>query len=213
MAGKWLTLPVLVAVGCATIRGVRAPVGTVPDTYEAQWRAAAALATAAENSTNAAERAAAARQGIVHARRARELNPASVEGHYFYAVNVGWLAEADRSYGLDAVGEMERALQCAIARDEKYDRAGPLRLLAILHLRTPPPPTSIGSPRKALRLLQRAVQLCPDHPENYLYLAEALRDTGQRDEARAALDKVLAAPQRADWQEQARKLRDQLARP
>jgi cytochrome c-type biogenesis protein CcmH/NrfG len=64
-------------------------------------------------------------------------------------------------------------------------------VLGILHLRTPPPPTSIGSSRKGLRLLQRAVELFPEYPENYLYLAEALRDNGRVGEARETVRKVL----------------------
>jgi tetratricopeptide (TPR) repeat protein len=199
-ANWWWALLLVLTAGCATIRGVRAPSSQVPDTYEAQWQSALSLAAVAEKTTNAVERAALARRAIVLARRARELNPAGVEGHYYYAVNVGWLADANRSYGLDAVGEMAAALKRAGELDEKFDYAGPVRLLAILHLRTPPPPTSIGSPRKALRLLQQAVKLFPDYPENYLYLAEAWRDTDGRDEARAALEKVLAAPACPDWQ-------------
>lgn len=189
-----------------------------PTDCEAQWQAAQALAFVAEYATNTVERATAARRGIVLARRARELNPANAAGHYWYAVNTGLLADVDHSYGLDAVGEMQKALDRAIALDDGYDYAGPLRLLAILHLRAPPPPTSIGSPRKALRLLQRAVQLFPDYPENYLYLAEAWRDTDRMDEAREALTKVLIAPpwpdrqgETAGWQTQARKLRRELA--
>ena len=215
MAGNaWLVVAVLLASGCATIRSVRMPTESVADTYEAQCAAAATWAATAEHATNAIQRAAAARRGIVLARRARELNPDGVAGHYYYAINVGWLAEADRSYGLNAVAEMEAALKRAIELDEKYDYAGPLRLLAILHLRTPPPPTSIGSARRAARLLQRATELFPDYPENYLYWAEALRETGQADAARAALAKILNAPpwpgrerESEVWREQARRMR------
>jgi tetratricopeptide (TPR) repeat protein len=89
--------------------------------------------------------------------------------------------------------------------------------MAILHLRSPAPPVSIGSPRKGLRLLQRAVELFPDYPENYLYLAEALRDTGKPDEARKTLDKVLQAQplpdqqfESARWKENAQKLLSEL---
>ena len=90
-------------------------------------------------------------------------------------------------------------------------------MLGILHLRTPQPPASIGSPRKGLRLLQRAVSLFPDYPENYLYLAEALRDNKRVDEAKEALRKVLEAKPWADeqfesaqWKADALKLRAQL---
>jgi tetratricopeptide (TPR) repeat protein len=186
---------------------------TLRDDYDPQWLAAQALAFLAENGSQLAFREDAAKRGITLARHARELKPDHVEGHYWYALNVGLLADVDRAYGLDAVCEMETALKRAIELDERYDFGGPLCVLGLLHLRAPAPPVSIGSPRKGLRLLQRAVELFPDYPENYLYLAEALRDTGNHDEARKALDKVLQAPpwpdqqfEGAKWKEDAQKL-------
>jgi len=186
---------------------------TLRDDYDAQWQTAQALAFLAENETRPKSRHESAQHGIIFARRARELKPDSAEGHYWYALCVGFLADVDRSYGLDAVGEMEAALKRAIELDERYDLGGPLRVLGILHLRTPLPPASIGSSRKGLKLLQRAVELFPDYPENYLYLAEALRDNGKMDEAKTALRKVLEAEPWPDqqfesgqWKAEAQKL-------
>jgi tetratricopeptide (TPR) repeat protein len=71
-----------------------------------------------------------------------------------------------------------------------------------------------------LRLLQRAVELFPDYPENYVYLAEALRDTGKPDEARKAINVVLQAPplpdqqfESAKWKQDAQKLLSELPDP
>ncbi len=193
---------------------------TLRDDYDAQWQAAQALAFLAENDAGQATRTDAARRGIVLARQARTLKADGVEGHYWYAINVGLLADVDRSYGLSAVGEMEAALKRAQELDERYDLAGPARVLGILHLRTPAPPASIGSPRKALHLLQHAVELFPDYPENYLYLAEALHDNGRADEAKEALRKVLEAKPWPDrqfesqqWKTAADKLRDRWDKP
>jgi tetratricopeptide (TPR) repeat protein len=177
---------------------------TLRDDYDAQWEAAQAHAFVAENDTRADVRREAAKTGIVLSRHARELKPDGVAGHYWYAINVGLLADVDRAYGLDAVGEMETALRRAIELDEHYDFAGPSRVLGILHLRTPAPPISIGSLRKGLRLLQRAVELFPDYPENYLYLAEALRDNNRADEAQEAARRVLEAKPWPDRQFESR---------
>jgi tetratricopeptide (TPR) repeat protein len=193
---------------------------TLRDDYDAQWQGAEALEFLAENDTRPEVRREAAQHGIVLARRARELRPDGVEGCYWYALNVGWLADVDRSYGLDAVGEMETALKRTIELNERYDFGGPPRVLGILYLRTPLPPASIGSPRKGLRLLQHAAELFPDYPENYLYLAEALRDNGRADEAKEALRNVLESKPWPDrqfesdqWKAQALKLRAQLDKP
>ena len=164
------------------------------DNYTVQWTAAEAWEFIADNESRPADRIAAAKRGIRLARLARELQPGRVEGHYWYALNVGLLADADRAYGLKAVAEMELALRRAMELDEHYDYAGPVRVLGVLLLRTPAPPVSIGSPRKGLRLLQHAVDLYPDYPENMLYLAEAFRDNKRNAEARELLQKVIHAP-------------------
>ena len=193
---------------------------TLRDDYDAQWQAAQALAFLAENETRSEFRKEAAKRGIVLSRHGRELKPDRVECIYWYAINVGLLADVDRSYGLDAVGEMEAALKRAGEIDERYDFAGPLRVLGILCLRTPAPPVSIGSPRKGLRLLQRATESFPDYPENFLYLAEALRDSDRAGEARQTLAKVLEAkpwPDRewesSQWKTDARKMLQELPAP
>ncbi|MEI8064409.1 MAG: hypothetical protein WCH84_10130, partial [Verrucomicrobiota bacterium] len=168
--------------------------------YNAQWAAAEAWVFVADSETNGSIRITAAKQGIVFARQARELQPDRVEGHYWYALAVGLLADANRAYGLKAVGEMEPALRRAIELNERYDYGGPVRVLGILLLRTPAPPVSHGSSRKGLRLLQHAVELFPDYPENILYLAEAFRDNYRNVEARELLNKVLTAPPWPDRQ-------------
>jgi len=185
----------------------------LPGDYDAQRQAAEIIAFVSENEPNNPARLQFAKTGITLARRGRELQPDRVECHYWYAINVGLLADADRAYGLNAVGEMEAALKRAMAVDEKYDYAGPLRVLGVLHLRTPAAPVSIGSPRKGLRLLERAYELFPDYPENQLYFAEALRDNDRRDEAVKLLRKVITAepwPDRqlesAAWKAAAKKL-------
>jgi tetratricopeptide (TPR) repeat protein len=210
--------------GCKSISSVRAPevsggnrgyiVGgprvapsapVAADDFDALIRAGQSAAFVAENDSQVDKRREAAKRGIIVARRARELKPDRVEGHYWYALNTGFLADVDRSYGLDAVAEMEPALKRAGEIDERYDYAGPLRVLGILLLRTPQPPVSIGSPRKGLRLLQRAVELLPGYPENHIYLGEALREAGRADEAKAAWQKALTLPAPADRKSEAEK--------
>jgi len=166
----------------------------LPNDYAVQWAAAEAWEFVADNESRHAERIAAAKRGITLARLARELQPDRVEGHYWYALNIGLLADADRAYGLKAVAEMERALRQAMELDERYDYAGPVRVLGVLLLRAPAPPVSIGSSRKGLRLLQHAAELYPDYPENMLYLAEAFRNNKRNAEARELLQKVIHAP-------------------
>lgn len=228
-----LCLFVLALCGCKNISSIRVPeartgnrgyivggprviapvVSPLTNDFNALVSAAQLAASVAESDPQTDKRRDAAKRGIIAARQARELKPDRVEGHYWYAINVGFLADVDRSYGLNAVAEMDPALKRAGEIDERYDYAGPLRVLGVLLLRTPQPPVSIGSPRKGLRLLQRAVERFPDYPENYLYLGEALREVGRADEAKVAWQKVLTLPAPSDrkvecerWRQEAHKL-------
>ena len=185
--------------------------------YDVQWQAAEAFGFVAENSTQNTVRIDAAKRGITLARHGQQLLPDRVECYYWYAIDVGLLADADRTYGIKGVGEMETALKRANELDERYDYGGSSRVTGILHLRTPPPPVSIGSPRKGLRDLQHAMALFPDYPENWLYLAEALSDNGQMEKAQELLQKVIDAPpwpdrqwESAHWKMAAQKLRQSL---
>ncbi len=191
----------------------------LPDHFDAHVKAATVLAYLSEHDPRVSFRMQAAKHGIAMARKAREIEPNRVEGHYLYALNVGLLADVDRDYGLDAVDEMMLALNRARELDPAYDDAGPLRLLGLLYLRAPGPPVSVGSKRRALQVLQQATELCPTFPENYLYLAEAQRDLGRLADARASLEKVLSVStppgfesEHPLWKEQARKLLDSLGK-
>lgn len=176
---------------------------SLPDRYDAQIKAATALAWLAEHAPDVAFRKQAAQHGIAIAQHARQLDAKRVEGHYWYALNVGLLADVDRDYGLSAVDEMVSTLKVAIDLDPAYDHAGSLRLLGLLHLRAPAPPISVGSKRKAQQLFQRAIEIHPQFPENYLYLAEAQRDLSRIDDARANLQKMLTLPVPAGYDEPA----------
>ena len=87
----------------------------------------------------------------------------------------------------DAFGKMAAARQgvgdrirqygeVALAMDERYERAAPLRLLGRLHTMAPKIPFVTGwvDRAKAVSYLRRAVAVAPDDPYNPLYLADAL---------------------------------------
>jgi hypothetical protein len=129
----------------------------------------------ADLATNNVMRAEFARTGIAVCRHwlARESN--SAPGHYYLAMNLGKLAEAEApslaAYRL--VNEMEREFKSAAELDVHFDYAGPARTLGELYFQAPGWPFSVGSKRKAREWLERAAALAPEYPENQLNLAEA----------------------------------------
>jgi tetratricopeptide (TPR) repeat protein len=161
---------------------------------------AAALAMArasfdlAELATNETQRAEIARRGIAacHDWLARE--PKAAAAHYYLAMNVGELAQAEApslaAYKL--VHEVEREFTAAAELDVQYDFAGPARNLGELYFQAPSWPLSVGSKHKAREWLERAAALAPEYPENLLCLAEAQLQWRHLDEAAKTLRRLAA---------------------
>ena len=168
--------------------------------FKAETNAAAAVQLArasfdcADLATNETQRAAFAQTGIAACRQWLGREPESAPGHYYLAMNLGKLAEAEApslaAYRL--VHEVEREFKRAAELDERYDFAGPARTLGLLYFQAPGWPLSIGSNRKAREWLDRAAALAPDFPENQLNLAETHLKWHNREEARKALQKLEA---------------------
>ena len=138
------------------------------------WLFARACFDLAEFATKDAGRAELAQRGIVVSRQLIAREPKLAPGHYYLALNLGQLARTKSLGALPLVDEMERAFKTAASLDANLDHAGPDRSLGLLYLDAPGWPTSIGSNKKARQHLQKAVELCPDFPDNRLCLLEAL---------------------------------------
>jgi hypothetical protein len=167
---------------------------TATNRIEAGWRLGAACFDVADLATNDAQRAEFARRGIAACRDTLAGQTNSAAGHYYLAMNLGKLAEAEApslaAYRL--VHEVEREFETAVALDVHFDYAGPARNLGELYFQAPGWPLSVGSKHKARVWLERAVALAPDYPENLLALAEARWKWRDPDEF-AALMKQIAA--------------------
>jgi hypothetical protein len=148
---------------------------SAPENSTNAWNFARTAFDFCTYATNAAQRAEIARAGIDACRRllARERN--SAPGHYYLAMNLGELADAEApsltAYRL--VYEVEQEFKIVVEIDERFDHAGPARNLGELYFQAPGWPFSVGSKHKARQWLERAADLAPDYPGNQLNLAEA----------------------------------------
>lgn len=107
--------------------------------------------------------------------RARRLNPARVEGHYWYAISVGGLGISKGIMAsLGSASDMRTALDEAVKIDAKYHFAGPLRVRGRLFYKLPGGFLSFGDNKKALADLRKALELGPESKLNYAYLAEVV---------------------------------------
>jgi tetratricopeptide (TPR) repeat protein len=156
------------------------------------WQFAAACFDYCQHATNDDQLASIAKPGIAAGKAVIERNPKSAAGHYYMAMDLGELAEAEApsfaSYRM--VKELEREFKTATALDEYFDYGGPVRNLGLLYRDAPGWPISIGSKRKARENLERAVVLAPDYPENLLNLAESYLKWSDRTEASQELNKL-----------------------
>jgi hypothetical protein len=160
------------------------------------WQFARAAFDLAEFLTNDTERAMLADQGIGASRMAIACDPKNAAGHYYLAMNLGQRARTEFLGALRLVREMEREFQTAAKLDARLDYAGPERNLGLLYREAPGWPLSIGSNSKSKPCSERAVQLAPGYPENYLNLIESYLKWNEPDAAKMelrALDAVWPA--------------------
>jgi len=142
----------------------------------------------------------------------------NAQAHYYYALNLGLLAKERPSRGHEAVKEMLPHLERAIELAPQLDQAGGYRTLALVYLRAPGWPASVGDEEAGLEYATLAVENAPDYPGNHLALAEAWIAMGDRPKARAEVERareLAARPrwterQRDDFLEQAASLTDRL---
>ncbi len=168
--------------------------------YAAAWRAARdafRLADAADHDKG--RRGWFSRKGSEYAAQATAADGKGVEGHYYRALDLGYLASTKTLGALSILPDIVKEAEAAIAANEKYDHCGPLRVLGALLIKAPKWPTSVGDPEDGAERLARATQLCPDYPVNHLYYAEALLANKKPCDAIPELQKVIDAPTNPEW--------------
>ena len=116
--------------------------------------------------------------------KARKVSPQRVEGHYWTALAMGmWGLQRGILTSLGKANDMKNAVDAAINLDPTYEQAGPLRVRGRLFFKLPGGLISFGDNQKALADLQKAIELGPEHPLNFAYLAEVQAKTKGKDTA------------------------------
>ena len=128
---------------------------------------------------------AAVTQGLEYANTAVALEPEAEEGLFYHGALAGKLADLDFTYGADAVQIVEASMRKLIANKSTYLYGGPDRVLAVLYMRAPNPPFSVGDYDKAWRHLQRALVIESHWIENQLYQAELEYRLGKQNDSAA----------------------------
>ena len=188
------------------------------DRYEVQWRLARALFFLGQQAASRDSGRQLYAAGIGAGERAVALNDDRVEGHFWVGVNLALFAETNG--GIRGVRALRRArleLKRAIQIDERYNGAGPLRVLGRLNHKAP---RILGGNRKRSReLLDRALAIAPSNSVTLTYSAELAIERGEGHRASALLRQLIDSPIEAEWEfennrdrELARSLLEQLVR-
>lgn len=162
--------------------------------YDALWRGIRACAWLTQNHPDRAEREKFGEKGIRMGKKAINIEKLTVrpEPWYYLALCMGAYFDVKGTPDVSSVREMRDHAKMAAALDETFDHCGPHRFLGKLITETADTPGYAQAPfQTGLDHLRTAVQLCPDFPENHLFLAEALIEYGKDEEAAQVLDRVL----------------------
>ena len=156
-----------------------------------------------------------AKRGVELAQKARELRPHRVEGHYQYALCLGIYIRENKVTSFGKIDDLIAAANRAVECDERYDRGGPHRLLALLYAEAPRL-VGPGDRDLARKHLARLLAVAGDDEENKLTAARVHREIGDDDGARALLrtvdpDHAPEGPSRQELRAEKLKLQKELS--
>jgi uncharacterized membrane protein len=146
--------------------------------------------------------------GIAAGRAAIGVAPNKPEGHFWVAANMGALAESfGMRQGLKYRGDIKDELETVLRLDPAYQQGSADRALGRWYFKVPG--LFGGSDKKSEEHLRKSLTYNPNSSASLYFLAETLIDLGKKPEARATLEKLLAAPVDPDWAPEDREFKDQ----
>ena len=137
-------------------------------------------------------------QGITAAHAAIAASPQRPEGHFWTAANMGALAESfGLRQGIKYRGQIKDELETVLKIDPGFQQGSADRALGRWYFKVPG--LFGGSKQKSEEHLRKSLTYNPNSTASLYFLAETLMDENKKDEARAMLEKVLAAPIDPIW--------------
>jgi tetratricopeptide (TPR) repeat protein len=183
-----------------------------PDNYEVLWRCARVYYALGDNTKPTSEKLKLFEQAIASGKRAVEINPDGVEGHYWLGVSYGGYGEAKGAFkAISLVGQIRKEMETVIRIDPKYEDGGAFIVLGRLDYELPT--LMGGSKKRAIKEYEQGLKVAPSNPLLKVFLAESYIDADRKSEAKQLLEQVLSIDSDAqpsiilkDAQRQARKL-------
>jgi tetratricopeptide (TPR) repeat protein len=180
------------------------------DAYDIYWRMSRLEYWIGDHNADKAAKKQIFQEGIDHAKKAIELRPDKVEGHFWLGVCYGVYGEAKGVLkSLFLVKPIKEEMRRVLDIDPAYDRGGADRVLGRVYHEVPG--FFGGSEKKSLEHLLKAVEYGPRVGLNLIYLADTYVSLDEIEKAREVLERVLTMepmpdliPETAEEREQAR---------
>ena len=161
------------------------------DAYGVNWRLARVEYWIGDHTADKTVKKQIFQQGIDHAKKAIELGPRKVEGHFWLGVCYGVYGEAKGVLkSLALVKPIKEAMRRVLEIDPAYDKGGADRVLGRVYHEVPG--FAGGSEKKSLGHLLKAVEYGPRVGLNLLYLADTYISLDQIEKARQTLEYILS---------------------
>ena len=181
-----------------------------PKDFESAWKLARAGYWLGSHAPEG-ERRAFLEQGIAAARKAVALEPNRPEGHFWIAANMGALAESfGLRQGIKYRGEIKDELLTVLRLDPAFQQGSADRALGRWYFKVPG--LFGGSNRKSEEHLRRSLTYDPSDSASLYFLAETLIDMKRKSEAKAILDRLIAAPIDPAWAAEDREFKEKAQR-
>ena len=180
-----------------------------PNSYEIAWRRARAYYHWGDDIKGNSEKLRLFDQAIQSATHATEVNSGGAEGHYWLGVSDGGYGEVKGMFkALSLTKSIRKEMETVIRINSGYERGGAYVVLGRMDFELPG--LLGGSKKRAIQEYQEGLKVAPDNPLLTVYLADSYIEAGQKDEAKAMLDRVLAQrggdPNLRDAQHEAKKI-------
>jgi tetratricopeptide (TPR) repeat protein len=169
--------------------------------FEASWKLSRACYWLATTHPDP-ERRAWYEKGVAAGKQAAAIAPGKPEGHFWWAANLGRIAQSGAGAGLKYKDEVKAELEKVIAMAPGWQAGSAEAALGMWYVKVPGgfPLYMGGDDKKGIALLRQALSYAPQGIHIKYDLAEVLSDDRKtRPEAIALLQQVLAAPLDPDF--------------
>jgi hypothetical protein len=178
--------------------------------FESAWKLARAEYWLGTQSPPA-ERRGALERGTEAGRTASMIDPSRPEGFFWMAANMGALAESyGLRQGLKYRGPIKDALETVLKIDPAFQKGSADRALGRWYLKVPG--LFGGSKTKSEGHLRKSLTFDPNSTASHYFLADTLFEMNRDAEARAELQKVIAAPIDPEWAAEDRDFKEKAAK-